>query len=95
MHPSTLKITSKEYKRLNAIASILEALSPNKATYFVSECYYNTEERQLWTNIVRRNFKEGQLLDVERREKAMNADTLEKIIEIVNEIREDELFGDI
>ena len=90
MHPSTLKITSKEYKRLNAIASILEALSPNNATYFVSECYFNTEERQLWTNIVRRNFKEGQLL-----EKAMNADTLEKIIEIVNEIREDPLFSDV
>lgn len=95
MHPSTLKITSKEYKRLNAIASILEALSPNNATYFVSECYFNTEERQLWTNIVRRNFKEGQLLDAEKREKALDADTLDKIIEMVNEIREDPFFGDI
>lgn len=95
MHPSTVKITSKEYKRLNAIASILEALSPNNATYFVSECYFNTEERQLWTNIVRRNFKEGQLLDAERREKALDADTLDKIIEMVNEIREDPFFGDV
>lgn len=95
MHPSTVKITSKEYKRLNAIASILEALSPNNATYFVSECYFNTEERQLWTNIVRRNFKEGQLLDADRREKALDADTLDKIIEMVNEIREDPFFGDV
>lgn len=95
MHPSTVKITSKEYKRLNAIASILEALSPNNATYFVSECYFNTEERQLWTNIIRRNFKEGQLLDADRREKALDADTLDKIIEMVNEIREDPFFGDV
>lgn len=62
MNPRVLEWRTRQYKNLEAVAKMLEALSPNGAVYEVENVYFDFGQDWLWTTIVRYRHMERQRL---------------------------------
>lgn len=84
----------REYKNLEFVAKALEISSPNNAQYIVEDVYLDFGQRWMWTTIVRRGFRECQVLSPREWEEIMLADGVRELAEIAEEIRNGDYFGD-
>ena len=94
MQERVIESTEKEYKRFEAVAKMLEMLSPNGARYEVNVCYLDFGQNWMWTTILRRGYRECQILSPRQWEEIMLAETPQDIANIVEDIRNGEYFGD-
>lgn len=98
MTERVLNPNSKEdenlYIRMEAVASILTAYSPNNAIYKVENVYLDYGQRWMWTTICRYRFRECQILCPRDWQNIMEADTKEKLYKVIEEIINDKYFGD-
>lgn len=62
MNPRVVERDSREWRNLQAVAKLLEAESPNGATYDVRDVYFDLGQDWMWTTIVRRGFCDCQIL---------------------------------
>ena len=62
MQPTIIEKGTEAYKKLYAVAKLLEAVSPNNATYEVEEVYFDYGLDWMWTTIVRHGHRECQIL---------------------------------
>ena len=76
-------------KRFEAIASILTAYSPHNATYVVEVVYLDYDQDWKWTTIVRKGYNECQILYPRDWQKIIEADTMEKLFDIVKDLIND------
>ena len=94
MTECVLERNSVEYKRLVAVAKMLEAFSPNNARYVVRDTYLDFGQNWKWTTIIREEFHECQILSPRQWKDIMNADTPIALTECVEDIRNDKYFMD-
>ena len=78
------------YNRFGAIASILTAYSPHNAFYVVENVYLDYDQDWKWTTIVRKGYNECQILYPKDWQRIIEADTMEKLYEIINDLMNDE-----
>lgn len=93
-NPRRVEIGSREYKNLEAVAKMLEAVSPNEAIYEVSDCYFDYGQNWMWTTILRFGFRECQILSPRQWEEILLADGIAELAEVAENIRNDKYFGD-
>jgi hypothetical protein len=87
----TLQTNTREYKNLKAVASMLEALSPNGYKYEVKDVYLDFGQDWMWTTIIRNN---TQILCPRDWKMIVMATTPQELAEVVEVIRSDEYFRD-
>lgn len=90
----TIRNDEPEFKKLVAVAKLLEAFSPNNAKYEVSDVYFDYGLNWMWTTICRREYRECQVLCPRDWEMIMIAQTPADLIYVVDLIRNDKYFGD-
>jgi hypothetical protein len=78
------------YKRFVTIACALTTYSPHKAIYVVEDTYLDYGQDWKWTTIIRYGHNECQILCPRDWEKIIEADTMEKLYEIINDLMNDE-----
>ena len=93
-NPAVIKRGTREYKSLEAVAKLLEAVSPNEAEYVVEDVYFDYGQDWMWTTICRRGFRECQVLNLREWEEILLADDVQEIAYIANCIRNGKYFGD-
>lgn len=92
-----IRVDEPEYKKLKAVASALEMLSKNNASYVVRDVYLDFGQNWMWTTICRENCSwelECQILCPRDWKAIMNIQTADELAEIVNVIRSGEYFND-
>ena len=94
MTERTLNEFEREYTKLELVAKALEMASPNNAKYHVEDVYLDFGQNWMWTTIVRRGYRECQVLTPREWEEIMMAEGLDELAKIVEEIRNDKYFGD-
>ena len=77
------------YNRFKAIASILTAYSPHNAIYVVEDVYLDYDQDWKWTTIVRKGYNGCQILYPRDWQRIIEADTMEKLFEIVKDLVND------
>lgn len=77
------------YSRFKAIASILTAYSPHGAVYVVEDVYLDYDQDWKWTTIVRKRYNECQILYPSDWQRIIEADTMEKLFDIVKDLIND------
>lgn len=94
MQPTTISSGSKYYKKLSAVAAMLEAVSPHDATYLVGDTYFDMGQKWMWTTIIRRGYRDCQVLDPKQWEHILEANTPDDLAKVTNDIISDEYFSD-
>lgn len=94
MNPTTITIGTDEYKKLEAVAKMLEVVSPHKAIYEVSDTYFDLGQDWVWTTIIRYGYRECQILSPKQWGNILMAETIADLTAAVEDIRNDEYFGD-
>lgn len=94
MTERTLERGSMEYKKLTAVANLLELFSPNHARYVVEDVYLDFGQDWMWTTIVRKDFRECQILSPRQWQDIMLANSPQAIVNRVEDIRNDKYFMD-
>lgn len=77
------------YNRFEAVASILTAYSPHNAIYMVENVYLDYDQDWKWTTIVRHGYNECQILYPRDWQRIIEADTMEKLFDIVKDLVND------
>lgn len=93
-NPRRVEIGSREYKNLEAVAKMLEAVSPNEAEYVVEDVYFDYGQNWMWTTICRRGFRDCQILNPREWGEILLADDVQELAYITNCIRNGKYFGD-
>jgi len=83
-----------EYRRLEAVAKLLEVFSKNGYKYRVDDCYLDYGSGWMWTTIIRGGEHGCQVLDPVEWEAIMAAQTATDLIKVVEGIRNDQYFND-
>lgn len=78
------------YIRMEAVASILTAYSPNNAIYKVEDVYFDIGQNWMWTTIVRYRHNESQILYPRDWQNIMEADTPEKLYKVIKDLMNDD-----
>jgi hypothetical protein len=94
MQPRTFETGTTEYKRLEAVAKMLEALSAHNATYEVKEIYFDYGQRWMWTTICRKGYMECQVLNPKEWELIVSSTTTSALANACDEIRNSKYFHD-
>ena len=84
---------SKEYKKLELAAAMLELLSDNDTKYVVDETYFDFGQNWKWTtiSIPERNV---QVLYPPEQEQIVTAASIKDIVDAVEKVRADKYFPD-
>lgn len=90
----TLRREEQGFKNLCAVAAMLTALSPNDANYVVRDVYLDYGQDWMWTTILRRGYKECQVLNPREWENVVLANSLDDLTACVDDIRNGKWFGD-
>ena len=93
-NPRVVEIGTSEYKKLEAVAAMLEAISPNGATYEVSDCYFDLGQNWVWTTIIRCGYVESQVLTPREWEEILMAETPTELANATENIRRAKYFMD-
>ena len=84
-----------EYKKLVAVASALEMLSPNNATYYVNDVYLDFGQKWMWTTISRKDdWCDVQVLCPRDWKLIMEIKSADDLAKVVDQIRSDKYFRD-
>lgn len=94
MNPRVFEWRTRQYKNLEAVAKMLEALSPNEAIYEVENVFFDFGQNWMWTTIVRYRHMECQVLTPKEWNEVISAETVEDLANAVNDIRNGDWFGD-
>lgn len=99
MAERTFKRNDREWKNLNAVAKMLEALSENGYRYEVEDCYFDYGQNWMWTTIICHKGGSGMLdswqVGCPRDwENIVLATTADELAEVVKEIRAGKYFND-
>jgi len=94
MTERVIRIDEPEYKKLVAVASVLEMLSPNGAKYVVEDVYFDYGQDWKWTTICRKGFEDCQILSPRDWGDVMVIETAEDVALVVDHIRGGKYFAD-
>jgi hypothetical protein len=94
MNPKVVERDSREWRNLQAVAKLLEAESPNGATYDVREVYFDLGQDWMWTTIVRRGFYDCQVLCPRDWNSILAATSISDLANLAELIREEPDFLD-
>ena len=94
MTPATIAPATAEYKKLTAVAKMLEAVSPNNARYVVRDVFFDLGQNWMWTTICREGYRDCQILCPRDWEEILLANTPAELAACVEDIRNDRYFGD-
>lgn len=100
MDPRTIEYKSDEYKRLEAVAKMLEAISPNGYRYEVEDCYFDYGQEWMWTTIIAHNdadtglLSRWQAIDPKEWDRIIIEETAFGFAKIVEDIRNRRYFSD-
>lgn len=94
MTECTLERGTPEYQKLEAVAKILEILSPHRAAYVVRDVYLDFGSNWMWTTICREGYRECQILSPRDWKQIMFCETAQDIADAVQDIRNGDYFGD-
>ena len=83
-----------EYKKLKAVAAVLEMLSPNNAQYTVEDTYLDYGQDWKWTTICRKGYHDCQVLSPRDWGDVMVIETAEDVALVVDHIRGGDYFAD-
>ena len=90
-----IKRDEPEYKKLVAVASALEMLSPNNMKYYVNDVYLDFGQKWMWTTISRKDdWCDVQVLNPRDWKDVMCIETAEDLALVVEHIRDDKYFRD-
>lgn len=99
MQPRTFEKGTTEYKRLEAVAKMLEALSAHNATYEVENVYFDFGQDWWWTTITQyrdtdMGIRECQILSPKQWELIILSTTTSALANACDEIRNNKYFQD-
>ena len=99
MNPRVITRGTKEYKNLNAVAKMLEALSPNDVEYEVEEVYFDLGQNWIWTTIIAYDFKQSfggsyQAINPRQWGSILTAESERDLMDAVYNIRNGKYFND-
>ena len=94
MNPKIINYGTPEYFKLETVADMLTAFSPNEAQYEVNDVYFDFGQRWMWTTILRNGYKECQILCPRDWEKIITANSPTELVDAFNTIVNDKYFGD-
>lgn len=83
-----------DYKKLEAVAKMLEAFSEHDATYVVGDVYRDFGQRKMWTTICREGYMECQILSSVDWDNIIKANSLEDLAQVTIDIKNDKYFND-
>ena len=100
--PEVIEYGTMEYKRLSAVAELLEATSKNGYRYGVYDVYFDYGQGWLWTTIVAYNPTEPkdsvlgswQAINPRQWNEILSADTVESLAKCVTDMKSDKYFTD-
>lgn len=90
----TIDRNEQAYKNMEAVAKMLEAMSPNGARYTVKDVYFDFGQNWMWTTICREGYCEAQVLCPRDWKAIITATTISELAAVAEEIRNDKFFGD-
>lgn len=94
MEERVLNYTEKAYENMERVANMLTALSPNGARYIVDETYLDYGQDWKWTTIIRKRYKECQVLCPSEWKRIVEVENPRDLLPIVNDIINDKYYGD-
>lgn len=94
MSERVLTPDEKAYKNMQAVAKLLEAVSPNNARYVVTDVYFDFGQDWMWTTICRYDYRECQVLCPRDWEAIVKAESITDLASIAVVIRADKYFTD-
>lgn len=95
MTEQTLKMDSREFKKLECVARMLELESKHNAEYEVRDVYFDYGANWMWTTIVRtHDWMECQVLSPRQWRMIMDCETGADLVKVVDDIRNGEYFND-
>ena len=100
MNPRTVKIGSDEERKLTAVAKMLKAVSPNNYDYEVENVYFDYGQNWMWTTIICHNYLETgtlsswQAVSPRQWSNILEAETVNELCKVTNEIRDGKFFMD-
>ena len=94
MNPKVIEKGTQEYKNLQAVAAMLEAVSPNEAKYVVEDVYFDYGQDWMWTTICRRGYSECQVLNPREWEYILACRGIDTLAKAAKAVIDDEYFGD-
>ena len=94
MNERILSKSEIEYSKLETVARMLESKSPNKAQYVIEDVYLDFGANWMWTTIIRKGYRECQVLSPREWKDIMLADSFTELEQIADDIRNDKWFGD-
>ena len=94
IQPIRIERGTRDYKQLEAVAKMLEAVSPYGATYEVRDVYFDFGQDWWWTTICREGWSECQVLSPRQWENILLAGNIKELAEIAEDIRSGKFFGD-
>ena len=92
MEKRVIRINEREYKKFEAVAKMLEAMSEKGARYIVKDVYLDFGQDWMWTTICRTGEWGCQILSPRQWEDIMMAQTSQDLAKIVDDIRAGKYF---
>ena len=94
MNPKVIFPEEREYRKLEAVAAMLETRSPNGAIYEVKNVYFDFGQDWMWTTICRRGFHDCQVLTPRDWNNILLAETPHELADAAEAIVNGDWFGD-
>lgn len=97
MKPCVLTKETRECRKLESVASALEAFSKHGYKYWVGDCYLDFGSGWMWTTVIRNSdFKDTnvQVLNPREWEAIMATENAADLAKVIDEIRNGEYFND-
>lgn len=92
---TVLEKDTQAYKNMEAVAALLTATSVKNIKYNVEETYFDLGLNWKWTTIIYRDsFCGVQLLNPNEYTAIVNATTMDELVAVVEEIKNDKYFTD-
>jgi len=91
-----IRIFTEEYKKLEAVAAMLTAFSPNNRKYYVGETYFDYGQDWKWTTVLCEGGEWGayQALYPAQQEAIIDAESAKELAEAVESIFADKFCPD-
>lgn len=94
MQPKVIAYGTEDYKSLEAVAKLLEVMSPHGAIYEVRDVYFDYGQDWMWTTICRKGWRECQVLSPREWEDILFAENIGELAQAAENIRNGKWFAD-
>lgn len=89
MSERIIKATEPEYTKLLLVANLLTMYSPHDARYTVQNVYLDFGQDWMWSTIVRRGYRECQILSPRDWKRIVGSESVEELLDVIRDLIND------